>query len=256
MTVHEKSRPLRGRARRSASVAAALVTGAAATLALAWFDVLPGGWRLRGYVRPHWQREADERAAHRAARLAEFAEEPVQRGAVAFLGSSTIERFPLDELFPGVRCVDRGIGDESLAELLTRLDRSLPPEPAAIVVYSGAADVRRLARPADEVAREASVLLDALGGLAPGVPVVWIGVLPDRTQEPGVAARVRALNAALEVLVEQRGGTFVATHRAPLIDAEGRLDRAHSSDELHLDERGYAALAGWLRAATPHLSGD
>ncbi len=248
-------RPKTSRARGVRSLAAALVVAAAAMLALAWHDVLPGGWRLRGYVRPHWEREAAERAVHRAARLAEFAREPVQRGAVVFLGSSTIERLPLDTAFPGVRCVDRGIGNETLPELLARVPSSLPPEPKAVVVYAGSVDVRWLARPPEEVAKHAEALLDLLAEHAPLASIAWIGVLPDRTQEPGAAARVAALNESLAKLVGRRGGTFVATNRPPLVDDLGRLDGDHSQDDLHLSERGYDVLAAWLRAAFAPLAG-
>jgi lysophospholipase L1-like esterase len=254
---HAGTRPRRSKSRthRWATFGAALACGVLATLTLAWHDVLPGGWRLRGYVRPHWEREAAERAAHRAARLAEFAREPVQRDAVVFLGSSTIERFPLATAFPGVTCVDRGIGYESLAELLTRVATSLPPEPKAVVVYTGSVDVRWLARPAEEVARNAEALLDLLAEHVPRARVAWIGVLPDRTQEPRAAARVTALNTMLAELLARRGDTFVPTHRAPLVDVEGRLAHDHSADELHLSERGYAVLAAWLREVFTPLGG-
>ncbi len=77
---------------------------------------------------------------------------------------------------------------------------------------------------------------------------MWLGVLPDRTGEPAVAARVAQLNSRLATLT-----TLVPTHRAPLLDARGRLDLAHSTDELHLSARGYAAVAEWLRDALPAL---
>ncbi|MEZ6021672.1 MAG: hypothetical protein R3F17_16760 [Planctomycetota bacterium] len=48
---------------------AALGLGA---LGLAWIDVLPGGWTLRGWVIPHAQREERLRLQHREQRLAEF----------------------------------------------------------------------------------------------------------------------------------------------------------------------------------------
>jgi len=250
-----RPRPRRRRARRLASLAGALVALATVALALAWHDVLPGGWRLRGYVRPHWEREAAERATHRAARLAKFAREPIQRGAVVFIGSSTIERFDLAAAFPGVPCVNRGIGDELLGELRSRAASTLPPEPRAIVVYAGSVDVRRTARSAELIAQDAEGLLDLLAARAPGVPIAWIGVLPDRAHAPDVAARVSALNGQLAALVARRGGTFVATHRPPLVDGSGRLARDHSVDDLHLSERGYTVLAAWIREAFAPLAG-
>ncbi|MEZ6014622.1 MAG: GDSL-type esterase/lipase family protein [Planctomycetota bacterium] len=240
----------RSRVLQRSAAALALAAGA---LALAWHDVLPGGWTLRGLVRPHAEREAEARAAHRSLRLAEFEREALAPSAVVFLGSSTIERFPLAEAFPGATTLNRGIGDEPLAQLIERIPRALPEAPRAWVVYAGSVDVRRLARPADAVARDAALLLDALAERAPSAPVVWLGVLPDRTMAPDVASRVAALNAALEALVTARGGVFVDTHRPPLVNAAGALPIAASVDELHLSEAGYAALARWLGDAVPAL---
>lgn len=243
------------RTRALAAAAAALSGLGLLALALAWHDVLPGGWRLRGFVKPHAVRDAEARAAHRAARLALFRSEPAAApGAIVFLGSSTIERFPLREAFPGLHTLNRGIGDEPLAELCARLAVGLPPDPGAFVVYGGSVDARRLGRSAEEVAAEAERVLDALAARAPGAPIAWIGVLPDRTMSADVAARVSACNAALAALSARRGHTFVPTHRAPLVDAAGRLSAAASVDELHLSQDGYEALAGFLREAFPPLT--
>ena len=50
--------------------------------------------------------------------------------------TSPQERFPLAECFPERPCVNRGIGSEDLNGLSQRLEASLPPEPAGIVLYA------------------------------------------------------------------------------------------------------------------------
>ena len=211
-------------------------------LALSWIDVLPGGWTLRGLVVPHELREERARTADRAARLAQFRAETPPRQAVVFLGSSTMERFPLQDAFPGCKTVNRGIGDEPIAQLLERLDDSLPPAPVGAVLYMGSVDLRRLGRTPAEVVELAGRVLDGLETRHPGLPVALLGVLPDRTGDPRVLAEVEAANGLLLELCRRRGAAFVDPHRAPLRTEDGRLDREHSVDRLHLSRRGYGVV--------------
>jgi lysophospholipase L1-like esterase len=238
-------------ASRVARAATALLVLATLAGTLAWFDVLPGGWTLRGWLEPHAKREARARAEHRRERLALFAETAAEApaGAVVFLGSSTIERFPLAASFPGVPCVERGIGDEDARGLLERLERSLPPAPlAGAVLYLASVDFRRHGAPPEAVRARAAAVVDALRGRQADLPLALIGILPERDMAPALVERLAATNAALAGLCAERGVAFVRTDRAPITDAVGALDPACAADHLHLNAAGYRALAGWLKA--------
>jgi lysophospholipase L1-like esterase len=229
--------------------ALALVVFVAAGLALAWIDVLPGGWTLRGWVTPHAVRHAREHAAHRARRLAAFEAERAgaPEGAVVFLGSSTIERFPLAERFPGVPCLDRGIGEESLPALLDRLERSLPAAaPAGAVLYLGSIDFRVEGRATARIAALAELALRFLREGRPDLPLAVIGILPERDMPPAMVERLAATNASLAALCERAGVAFVRTDRPPVTGPDGSLVPASAADRLHLNGAGYRALARWL----------
>lgn len=132
---------------RPARVLAACGVTLIAALVLAWLDVLPGGWRLRGLVVPHAVREQRERERHFDARLADFAAEGREQtaDAVVFIGASTIERCPLASLFPGCRVANRGIASARARELAARLDDVLDDvlghaQPTAIVLQARGPD--------------------------------------------------------------------------------------------------------------------
>ena len=236
----------------SIPMAAVLLVGS-----LAWYDLLPGGWRLRGWVVPHAERSAREQREHSRARLEAFARENpgVPAGAVVFLGSSTIERFPLEEAFPGAPCVDRGIGNETATELLARLEASRPTAPAGgFVLYAGSLDFRREGAPAAVVRDRVARLLDRLQALQPDRPAALIGLLSERGADAGFVGRWRAVNRALEVLCRERGVAFVTTDRPPLTSPTGSLSEALSDDRLHLDRQGYRQLARWLLAEGGEVS--
>lgn len=249
---------------KKAPIALAGLALATALYGLWRVDVIPGLWDLQ-----HWGEDVAsvaraERLAHRAARQEVFAAEVEGLQAelaadpglapVAFFGSSTIERFPTEQLFPDARTLNRGIGDEAAGELRERLDASLPaeawPRVAGFVLYLGSVDVRRLEAGPRAVVLRATTILEQLQGLAPGRPTVLLGLLPERGLGADRRAVIEATNAALAELAgapEWSHVTFLPTDRAPLRTRGGELSEDHSVDRLHLNELGYQVLARWIR---------
>jgi lysophospholipase L1-like esterase len=227
---------------------------AVVAIALAWSDLVPGGHFLRSFADSDVARSERELARHASERLRRFAleNERVVPNAIVFVGSSTIERFPLDRYFPEKPCLNRGILSASAPMLERFLDPLLPPAPMkGIVLYAGSIDLREPGstldeRLADEVASRISSLLDAVRRRDPAVPVAVIGVLPTRSI---TAAQIRALvrlNSRLAESARERGFAFVNTARAPITSPSGSLAEEYSADEMHLDERGYRILSGWI----------
>lgn len=218
----------------------------------AWFDLLPGGWRLRQLA---GRGEAARYREQRAERLAQFRCERAPAGAVVFLGSSTIERFPLDQAFPGAPVLGRGIGNEPLAELALRLEESVPPDAGGLVLYAGSVEFR--AGPAggvEALAAEFGALLARLRRLRPQTALCVLGILPERAMSAARVAELRSLNARLAEQARGLGAVFVATDRPPLAEPDGSLSEAFSCDRLHLDADGYEVLAAWLRSEAGPLS--
>jgi len=229
-----------------------LLLAPAVLVGLAWVDVLPGGWRLRGWVTPHDVREARAQAERSQRRLAEFAAEnaAAPAGATVWLGSSTIERFPLDELFPNASNLNRGIGSESRPQLLDRIERSLPAaRPGRLVFYVGSIDFRVLRRSPERIAATATQVVTAALEHYPEDPpeVVLLGILPERDMPPAMVRRLGETNGALAALCDGREGwTFVETCRPPLQLEGGSLNPRYAADALHLNHAGYQVLAAWL----------
>lgn len=216
---------------------------------LAWIDVLPGGYRLREFFAPHRAREERERTRHAVDRMLAFARANASApsDAIAFLGSSTIERFPLDACFPGRPCINRGVASESALELSSRLPTHLPKTRlAGIVLYTGAIDWREEGQSAEVVVERIANVLARLAELRPDVPIALIGLLPERGLEPGAVQLLAEVNRALESLARQRGSAFVSTARPPLTSPRGDLVEEFAQDSIHLNARGYRELARWI----------
>lgn len=231
-----------------------LLAGIAASglLCLAWYDLIPGGWTLRGWVLPHAVRQAHEQAQRSRERLRLFrGENPhLAPGSIVFLGSSTIERFPLGTEFPGKPAVNRGIGNETATELLARLDASLPAAPpAAAVLYAGSLDFRREHRPPQVTRKRVERIVRELRARFPDLPLAVVGLLPEWDFPETEVRALAATNRALEELAAELGLSFIATDRPPITGPDGSLTRACSADRLHLNSTGYEHLARWILEA-------
>ena len=224
---------------------------ASLVLALAWIDILPGGWTLRGWLLPHAVRAARAQAEHSERRLLAFAAEnaAAPEGTTVWLGSSTIERFPVQELFPSLTSLNRGIGGESAPQLLDRIERSLPgAKPARLIFYVGSIDLRYRRRSPERIAALARSVIEAALEPWEGEPpqVIVLGILPDQEMLPAAVERLERTNAALEELCRARAWRFVPTARPPLATPDGSLAAGYAADDLHLSRKGYEVLRLWL----------
>ena len=223
---------------------------------LAWHHMIPGGWFLRDLIEDPDLREERLRLQHREERLLAFQEEAVSSLAerVVFLGSSTIEHFPLERFFAAGRTLNRGIGEERAEELLMRLGQTLPPRPAGFVLYVGAVDVHGDRRPPDFVARRLAAVLRYLRATSPEAPCLVLGILPPRAPTREELSRLHAVNLALALTARRSGATFLHTGKPPITDSRGGLSPSLSRDRHHLNEAGYAALARLILDADSPLS--
>lgn len=237
--------------RRIAPVVVTVIAAIAVIAGLAYFRVLPGRDVVARFLSERSARmERERRTAEFLSRFA-IENRRAADGSVVLIGSSTIERGPWGEIFPSTRILNRGIGGETALDLGARLKDSLPDaKPAGIFVYAGAADLRFDGATPREAARRVAAVCDALSprhGLYMTVPVAIIEVLSEVAPTPERLADVRALNASLAVLAAEHGFAFVRTSVPPLVDADGRLPAALSSDGVHLNDAGYRALADRMR---------
>lgn len=172
----------------------------------------------------------------------------VPAGAVVFIGSSSVVRFPLTELFAGATAISRGLGAENLAETMRRLRWTLPvARPSGVVVWAGANDLRALAADPILVVERVARLLDAIHARFPSVPVAVVGVPPWCDQSAADLDRLRRVNEGLKALAFARTLAFVDMCRPPLANEAGCLVPAMAAaDRKHLGWAGYEQTARWI----------
>lgn len=221
---------------------------------LAWFDLVPGSWRLHGVVEPHAEQRARAVALHASERLREFAaaDPAASEGAVVFVGASNIERLDLAQLFPGKPTVNRGIAGATAEELLSFLPQlALPAHPAGVVIQAGGNDWRGLGLPAEAIAPRVERLLNAIAERVRPAPVLLLGLVPERGASPELVRDRAAIDTALAAAVKlsHAGGNrvnFLRIARPPISSTDGTLAEEFSSDREHLNAAGARQLALWI----------
>jgi hypothetical protein len=90
---------------------------------------------------------------------------PHTPGRVVFLGDSITELWKLDKFFPGKPYVNRGIGGQTTAQMLTRMFQDvIDLQPAAVILLAGTNDVAHNNGP--ETARMVEENIEAITELA------------------------------------------------------------------------------------------
>jgi lysophospholipase L1-like esterase len=169
----------------------------------------------------------------------------------------------LDEL----AVVNRGVGNQTTAQVLLRLDADVAPlHPSVIVLEAGVNDLKGIA---ELPARRAEIVAECeanlrtlvarcrgLGATVVLTSIFAIGDLPVWRRpfwSDDVDVAVREVNAFLRTLA---GGRVVFLDADPVLDdARGKIQPAYQYDFLHLDGEGYRALDAKLvplvRTLTP-----
>jgi lysophospholipase L1-like esterase len=173
---------------------------------------------------------------------------PPVPGAVVFLGDSITEGGIWNEWFPEFPTLNRGIGGDTVGEVLQRLEDALH-RPRAISLLIGTNDLGGIGPSAkvEDIARQLGTLLTRIRELVPDAPLFVNSVMP---RSKGFRTRVQHLNRRYEQLAAAHGATYIDLW-APFVTPDGRLRKELTSDGLHLNGEGYRI---WVDILRPHLA--
>ena len=119
-----------------------LALNAVVLVLIAWVAMGPG---QRTIVRAFLE-------GHHARQISAFEALPIAPDDVVFLGDSITEAGPWEELFPGIRVRNRGIGGDTTGGVLRRLEQVTSGGPAKVFLLIGTNDLGRGASEAEIVA--------------------------------------------------------------------------------------------------------
>jgi lysophospholipase L1-like esterase len=173
---------------------------------------------------------------------------------LVFFGDSRAAMWPAPDGPAGYRVVNRGVGYQTTAQILLRLDDDVARlRPAVVVLEGGVNDLKAIA---DFPDRRREIVADCEANLRQivarcretGAKVVLVSIFgigdlslwrrPFWSKE--VSAAVGEVNAFLPTLAGPQVVVFDAN--LVLTDGSGGIQHAYQLDHLHLTSTGYAAL--------------
>ena len=180
-------------------------------------------------------------------------ESPPPQGGIVFVGSSSIRLWnSLEEDMAPLPVVRRGFGGSRLFDATYYVDRIITPyNPKMLVVFSGTNDIagENPKQPAEVVALY-DQFVDRVHAQFPDLPIYYIAISPTRSrwQHKDIVFETNQLIADKASADERL--FFIDTATA-LLGSDGEPnDDLFVSDQLHLNEKGYAV---WTSIIKPVL---
>ena len=188
--------------------------------------------------------------------LSAFDDAPVnlERPVIVFFGDSRAAEWPAPDHIKRVTFINRGIGNQTTAQIVARFEAHVTPlQPQIIVIQAGINDLKTLPLFPDQ---KESIILNCKANLqqivdlstAAGSRVVIttifpLGKLPLERRpfwSDDVAVAIADVNSFIETLANDQVTIFRTED--VLANSDGNVDPKYSQDFLHLNPTGYAAL--------------
>ena len=179
---------------------------------------------------------------------AKFALSKVESASIVMLGDSLTEGAPWAELTGCAHLIERGIGGDTTAKVLARLDDVLKLKPRAVFLMIGVNDIS-LAVPRETTLANYKAILDRLKG--PHLVVAYVLPVAASYDKRQMNGSIAALDDSITGLVADRPNTTVLDLRPRFRGSNGYLREELSYDGLHLSPKGYEV---WRDAIAPYVA--
>jgi len=177
------------------------------------------------------------------ARRDQFETTGVPPRRIVLLGDRLTESGNWEEWFPAQRVLNRGIGGDHTAEVLSRLDSAID-DPLGVLLLIGTNDLAA-AVPLNETLANLRGILSGIEARAPGASVVVQSVMP---RGRSYAQEVRRLNLGYQDVVAEATKSVRYLDLWPtLAEDDGSLRQDLTFDKLHLNGQGYREWVALLR---------
>ncbi len=168
---------------------------------------------------------------------------------VVFLGDSITQGWAanLNQLFPGIKTINRGISGDTTRGVLLRLQEDvLALKPRGIVLLIGTNDLEEAAAP-ESTASNLKLILAALKAHNPAMPVVLCNVFPSSATKKRPADQIKKINQLCYALLKDEPQVTLVDTWSLFANAQGDAKPEEFPDLLHPNSAGYIKLSAALR---------
>lgn len=192
----------------------------------------------------NWLRMIERRflGRSRAMKASHFEQLERRGGEIVFLGDSITEGGQWHEWFPDLAVANRGIGGDTTTGVLKRLHTAAAGPPSAVFLLIGTNDLS-LQYPTEEIAANVDRIVTAIRADGLDTQIILQSVMPRKAER---REHIQELNDRYRQIAHAHGIRFLDLWPA-LADEDGALNRAFTSDDLHLNGAGYRAWINLLR---------
>jgi lysophospholipase L1-like esterase len=175
------------------------------------------------------------------------------KGAVLFIGSSSIRMWKVAESFPGLTAINRGFGGSHISDSVHFAERVVwPYEPKTIVFYAGDNDIGSGKSP-EQTAADFAAFVKRVREKLPTTKIIFVCITPSIARWK-LWPTVQKANALIKAQIEKDGTLAYADIAPGMLGSDG-MPRAELflKDNLHMTAEGYkvwAAVVGPMIGAS------
>lgn len=177
----------------------------------------------------------------------------VDSESIVFLGDSLTHIGWWRKWFPDEPTANQGVGGNTTAMVLSRLDPIIDAQPAKVFVLIGANDLN-YGVPHPLITAGQREIIQRIRDGSPTTEIFVQSVFPFgedvRVYFPSVSesyvADIQAINAALVLVCADIGVQYLDVHNDVMVGPDGRLRPEFTDDQVHLSRAGYAAWVSYL----------
>lgn len=176
---------------------------------------------------------------------------PAEPHDIVFLGNSITERGDWQELIPGVKIANRGIGGDITFGVLARLDNVIALKPDKLFLLIGINDIGRFF-PVELIVDNYRKIVERLRMDLPKTRIYVQSVLPLNESVlqydylKGHKERILQLNTEIGRLARGHNLVYVDLHEV-FADGNGDLKTQYTSDGIHVNPAAYIDWVAFLK---------
>jgi lysophospholipase L1-like esterase len=177
-------------------------------------------------------------------------------GGIVFAGDSHTEYFALDEYFPELPVINRGIYGDTTSGVINRLDESvLNLNPSKVFLLIGANDINKTRETDEGIVENIRTIVRKIRSNNQKAAIYVQSLYPVNPNGKNskridifkiTNSRIASINRLLEALCRDENIVYIDMF-TPLSDENGQLQEQYTIEGLHLSAAGYSFIAEILR---------